>query len=131
VMGSNGTDEICRFDHGSGPRLLFQQDAGNPGIIEMNGAELEFKGTQILSTVTGTTPLIVNQGEVVIAGPNTTIGNVAGGDPSGYQTGSGVTWFGVATVEPTAAPATGIYMWYFGGNLKVWKAGAGAPVVLI
>jgi hypothetical protein len=69
-------------------------------------------------------------GSSSVLGPNATLAGVTA-DPAAHQGGSGVLWIAQAFTAPTAAPLTGIYLWYDGTNLQSWKAGDVAPIVVI
>ena len=69
-------------------------------------------------------------GEAIV-GNNVALGTQSTGDPDAYQGCTGVVWIPPAGVAPTAAPTTGVYLWFESGNLKAWKAGAGAPVNVV
>lgn len=112
---------------------LFRRDSFGSGELyelTVTGSLIATPTPSLTINVGGGEPITAADNEVVL-GNNVTVGAQSVGDPDAYQSGVGVMWFAPAGAEPTAAPTSGIYMWYRGGSLKVWKAGAGAPVVLV
>jgi len=81
-------------------------------------------------------------GDVTINGGGTLFGDTAVGNVYinnqkfsvvlGATNGNGVMHIGHASILPSAGPSSGAIIYFDGtsGNLKVWKAGAGAPVTL-
>ena len=66
------------------------------------------------------------------ASGNVIIGGTLATTPlTDFKSMEGGIWIPPAITEPTAAPATGSFLWSFGGHVKLWPAGAGSATTLV
>jgi hypothetical protein len=128
----------------AGAKSFFvETDGGGMGSIGDIGISA---GTNLSTGVGKTAFFTGGQGSNAVGG----IAWVRGGTHSGSGTGgntflggtasstaitdlksmAGGIWLPAADAEPTAAPASGCFFWFFGGNLKGWPAG-GSKTTLI